>query len=1325
MLLDEGVRGRCSGAALHCHSRRHHVVRRLFAVVFVLTVLAAGSVPVRGQGACTVQGKSALCTCYEDGQDFVVDCRSHGLAAVPAHIPINTTILSLSNNKITSLPGRAMQNLTNLHTLYLDDNGLETVDAGAFAGLHNLAILSIVDNALSKLPFLAELLPLRTLDLEHNRLTFVDMGQFTDMFTLATLNLGHNRITGLDDMAFDHANLRALDLSHNDLSFIAPLAFSDAPHLSELDLSSNRISVLAPSVLDALHNLTHLDLSDNDLTELPPTLFDTQTRLASLRLADNRLASFSIDVIGNNPLSILRLNNNTLETLAYNNDTRWANLTQLYLRDNPWYCCGMEWFRDAVSIVQDLPFVACAAPQRVAGHLIADTTGPITICTRVDPDAPSTLNVTSAAPTSATAAWPRPHGNFAPIDYYTLDVRLHNTTDAWLPVTCTNTSFPPGDTRAPLPHNQCRYLDHEPASRGAAGNTAGARHHQHNNHQHNTFKPNTTATNTTNTADNVYVWTMLETNSTYAVVLSANTTAGEGPLSLPYTCPPAERSVDVVDRYELYRGDTGARVYAGAETSAVVADLVPGAAVSFFVIAHAALPSEPSVPANVTMPSGVPDAVDGVMALNATAYTLNVTWTPASSCAAPVQTYLVFRTSVLQHIPNYPTIQDNTTLLVGIVAGNVTGLVLSGLRPATTYSLVVRAFNKYGGSDTRLPVNLTTADAPPSFPGTPSVEVCTNHYRDAANGTWVAREEQVVRWTQPVTPNGNITRYELWHINRDNDGGTLLYAGHPGHTLQVTVPLNPELDEQDLTVIAFTTAGATPSLRFTQTTSTSSSTFSLPTLPSITMAPESQRSIIRFQYGQRETFLVAAIAVAGVLLFSTGFYFLWTYWKGRNTIRTRYVWWYQVVRRNRTKPVPWTWAKSITRTPSPPPQPRTPSPPPPQPRTPSPPPPQPRTPSPPPPQPRTPSPPPQPRTPSPPPPQPRTPSPPPPQPRTPSPPPPQPRTPSPPPPQPRTPSPTPPQPRTPSPPPQPRTPSPPPPQPRTPSPPPQPRHPQPRTPSPPPPQPQPRTPSPPPQSPPTPPPQPRTPSPPPQPQPRTPSPPPQSPRTPPPQPRTPSPPPPQPQTPSPTPPQPRTPSPPPPQPQTPSPTPPQPRTPSPPPPQPRTPSPPPPQPRTPSPPPPQPRTPSPPPPQPRTPSPPPQSPRPPPPQPRTPSPPPPPQPRTPSSPPQPPRAPIRDPWIPRVASVAIDRTPRKRRHIPKDYLVRVGGGWVVREELRDRYNLLNKDRHLSWSENRFKAQIEDEYSTDEDHEDDDDDYDDSDDIQSSDAQSTSDDGDEA
>ncbi|EGD82043.1 hypothetical protein PTSG_02730 [Salpingoeca rosetta] len=1056
---DDCVRGRCSGAALHCHSRRHHVVRRLFAVVFVLTVLAAGSVPVRGQGACTVQGKSALCTCYEDGQDFVVDCRSHGLAAVPAHIPINTTILSLSNNKITSLPGRAMQNLTNLHTLYLDDNGLETVDAGAFAGLHNLAILSIVDNALSKLPFLAELLPLRTLDLEHNRLTFVDMGQFTDMFTLATLNLGHNRITGLDDMAFDHANLRALDLSHNDLSFIAPLAFSDAPHLSELDLSSNRISVLAPSVLDALHNLTHLDLSANDLTELPPTLFDTQTRLASLRLADNRLASFSIDVIGNNPLSILRLNNNTLETLAYNNDTRWANLTQLYLRDNPWYCCGMEWFRDAVSIVQDLPFVACAAPQRVAGHLIADTTGPITICTRVDPDAPSTLNVTSAAPTSATAAWPRPHGNFAPIDYYTLDVRLHNTTDAWLPVTCTNTSFPPGDTRAPLPHNQCRYLDHEPASmdelatplhatitgllpftaydvrvravhgRGVSGfTTAGVvtaedvpsrpaaplvlevrqravrvnisaptpangrivaydvrivetrmetpgrrplnrvitlttngtntNTNTNNNNNNinttsntnanareytisdlrpatpynvsvrgvtsagagpfsapalvttlpaapatapsvvhvrvnataclfewlplarndtygqapvytvyavvvegvqlatpqvlatinttttntNTFKPNTTATNTTNTADNVYVWTMLETNSTYAVVLSANTTAGEGPLSLPYTCvpnptppprplpptidvlcadrvrvswqPPAERSVDVVDRYELYRGDTGARVYAGAETSAVVADLVPGAAVSFFVIAHAALPSEPSVPANVTMPSGVPDAVDGVMALNATAYTLNVTWTPASSCAAPVQSYLVFRTSVLQHIPYYPTIQDNTTLLVGIVPGNVTGLVLSGLRPATTYSLVVRAFNKYGGSDTRLPVNLTTADAPPSFPGTPSVEVCTNHYRDAANGTWVAREEQVVRWTQPVTPNGNITRYELWHINKDNDGGTLLYAGHPGHTLQVTVPARPQLDPSTLVVIAFNAMGASPSLMY-------------------------------------------------------------------------------------------------------------------------------------------------------------------------------------------------------------------------------------------------------------------------------------------------------------------------------------------------------------------------------------------------------------------------------------------------------------------------------------------------------------------------------
>ncbi|EGD83164.1 hypothetical protein PTSG_03795 [Salpingoeca rosetta] len=164
------------------------------------------------------------------------------------------------------------------------------------------------------------------------------------------------------------------------------------------------------------------------------------------RLADNRLASFSIDIIGNNPLSILRLNNNTLEMLVYNNDTRWANLTQLY---------------DAPRQLSCLEHHAIA--KLVAGHLIADTTGTITICTRVDPDAPSTLNVTSAAPTSATAAWPRPHGNFAPIDYYTLDIRLHNTTDAWLPITCANTSFPPGDTRTPLPHNH-RYLDHEPAS---------------------------------------------------------------------------------------------------------------------------------------------------------------------------------------------------------------------------------------------------------------------------------------------------------------------------------------------------------------------------------------------------------------------------------------------------------------------------------------------------------------------------------------------------------------------------------------------------------------------------------------------------------------------------------------------------------------------------------------------------------------------------------------------------------------------------------------------------------------------------------------------
>lgn len=112
-------------------------------------------------------------------------------------------------------------NITLLQYLGLRDNGISTINRGAFNGLR-----------------------LETLGLGANDLTSLEVGIFENLSELKTLNLQENKLTNLTPGVFKGLDrLESLDLSGNNLDDSLDVSvFDDLPNLRILDISENKFS---------------------------------------------------------------------------------------------------------------------------------------------------------------------------------------------------------------------------------------------------------------------------------------------------------------------------------------------------------------------------------------------------------------------------------------------------------------------------------------------------------------------------------------------------------------------------------------------------------------------------------------------------------------------------------------------------------------------------------------------------------------------------------------------------------------------------------------------------------------------------------------------------------------------------------------------------------------------------------------------------------------------------------------------------------------------------------------------------------------------------
>ncbi|KAH7643426.1 hypothetical protein HUG17_10117 [Dermatophagoides farinae] len=223
--------------------------------------------------------------------------------------------LFASNNNILQLVNETFMNTTNLEVLYLQHNAIHSINYNTFYHLQQLRIL----------------------DLSFNQLRRLHQSLFKNTNLLQSLYLDNNLI---DDMGIEPGifqelvDLRDLRLQHNRLKHIRKGVFYSLPNLRDLDLQMNEIEIIES--LESLASLQHLNLQGNHLTVFNGQILSNfPSSLRYLQLSWNRLDSLQNDTFrGQNEVEVVWLNNNRIKRITESVFTDLVNVEKLFLNHN-------------------------------------------------------------------------------------------------------------------------------------------------------------------------------------------------------------------------------------------------------------------------------------------------------------------------------------------------------------------------------------------------------------------------------------------------------------------------------------------------------------------------------------------------------------------------------------------------------------------------------------------------------------------------------------------------------------------------------------------------------------------------------------------------------------------------------------------------------------------------------------------------------------------------------------------------------------------------------------------------------------------------------
>ncbi|XP_019364093.1 PREDICTED: TLR4 interactor with leucine rich repeats [Gavialis gangeticus] len=232
------------------------------------------------------------CDCQQ--QRHVV-CTNRGLRAVP-HPPAaaqDVLTYSLGGNFIANVSAADFQRLVGLQRLDLQYNRIRWLQPAAFERLGRLEELYLGNNLLAALPpgALGGLARLRILYVNANQLRRLSAAAFTGLGSLVKLRLDGNALGALGEAGFAGLpNLLYLHLESNRIRWLGRGAFTGLAKLRFLDLSGNPQRALRqPAAFAPLRSLHTLLLGSNRLQRLGGAPFRHLPGLATLSLSGNRL----------------------------------------------------------------------------------------------------------------------------------------------------------------------------------------------------------------------------------------------------------------------------------------------------------------------------------------------------------------------------------------------------------------------------------------------------------------------------------------------------------------------------------------------------------------------------------------------------------------------------------------------------------------------------------------------------------------------------------------------------------------------------------------------------------------------------------------------------------------------------------------------------------------------------------------------------------------------------------------------------------------------------------------------------------------------------
>ncbi|KAE8573054.1 chaoptin [Halyomorpha halys] len=225
-------------------------------------------------------------------------------------------ILNLSHNHIEEIQNEQFKNLENLRILDLSFNSINNIPSNAFENT-KVEKLSLSNNRISSLPSLLVVNlrnALRILDLSYNQIINIDQNIFQAIPKIYDLNLCHNKIIGDGLASLQNSNsLSSLQLCGNELVSIASDSFKNISNLRYLNLADTGLTSFPNITLPSLKNL---NVSGNKINNITEGFFMGLPKLKVLTLSNNQLTGLSsMKWIQLQNLKSLDLSNNPIKVL--------------------------------------------------------------------------------------------------------------------------------------------------------------------------------------------------------------------------------------------------------------------------------------------------------------------------------------------------------------------------------------------------------------------------------------------------------------------------------------------------------------------------------------------------------------------------------------------------------------------------------------------------------------------------------------------------------------------------------------------------------------------------------------------------------------------------------------------------------------------------------------------------------------------------------------------------------------------------------------------------------------------------------------------------